>query len=429
MTFVALETCLVPDAVALAAQVWQRPGAVVLWSADGSGPSYVACEPDRTATGLDPDPCLTFDPEAGNWGDVPRWVGVLPYEAERERMERPDWCEPDLRPPALVAECRWWRYPAVAVIGRRVTIVGDDWAAVRRLKSLLESRVSIDLSFSISLRPGLDSESAHRRRIEAALGAIGQGEIYEINLARRFELDLRGSALGCLVGLSRWAPAPFAAGLRLPGPGEGRPLEVVSTSPELFLDLSPSGRVVTLPIKGTRPRGSDAASDRALLAELAADPKEHAELAMVVDIERNDLGRVARIGSIVTEPPHLIPHRSVFHRQAQVSAWLCPGVNRAELLASLLPSGSITGAPKVRAMELVRAWELHRRGLYTGAFGFVTRAGGMRLAMAIRTLCARGGRAEYFVGGGIVADSQPDREVEETRWKAAQLLKAARAGR
>ncbi len=422
---VALQTSLAPDAVALAAKLWSRPGAALLWSADASGPSFVACDPDAVSAELDPEPDLGFDREANAWGSVPRWVGVLPYEAQRARMERPAWCEPDRRPGPLLEHNRWWRYPAVAVIDRRVTLVGDDWPAVEHLKSLLESRVNHDLGFAISMLPQLDTDAEHSARIRAALSAIGQGEVYEINLARRFDLELSGSALGCLVGLSRWAPAPFAAALRLPGEPA---LDVVSTSPELFVDCNPSGRVVTLPIKGTRPRGIDAVTDAALRAELAADPKEQAELSMVVDIERNDLGRVARIGSVVAEPPYVAVHRTVFHRQAQVSAWLRDGVDRAELLTSVLPSGSITGAPKIRAMELIGQWERHRRGLYTGALGFVTRAGGLRLAMAIRTLCSLDGRAQYFVGGGIVADSVPEREVEETRWKAAQLLRAARGG-
>jgi anthranilate/para-aminobenzoate synthase component I len=156
---------------------------------------------------------------------------------------------------------------------------------------------------------------------------------------------------------------------------------------------------------------------------LDADPKERAELTMILDVERNDLGRVARTGSVrVAEPPHVVRLPSVHHRLATLEAELRDGVSRAALLASFLPSGSVTGAPKRRAMQLIRELEPHRRGLYTGVFGCIGHDGGLELGMAIRTLVSRGGVGHYFTGGGIVADSVPEREVEETLWKAESVL-------
>ena len=160
--------------------------------------------------------------------------------------------------------------------------------------------------------------------------------------------------------------------------------------------------------------------------ELDQDPKELAELTMIVDVERNDLGRVAIPGSVrVTSPPRVVTHRTVHHRVACVAARARPDVSRDDVLRALLPSGSVTGAPKVRAMEVIAALEPRRRGLYTGAIGHVAHDGSLTLSMAIRTAVLRGDEGEYWTGGGIVADSDPEREVEETRWKALQLQRAS----
>jgi anthranilate/para-aminobenzoate synthase component I len=158
------------------------------------------------------------------------------------------------------------------------------------------------------------------------------------------------------------------------------------------------------------------------MAALDADPKERAELAMVIDVERNDLGRIAVPGSVeLIGRPRVITRGTVHHREATLRARLRPGLGRADLVRAMLPSGSVTGAPKVRAMEVIAALEAERRGLYTGALGAVFGDGTLRLSMAIRTLTVRDGEGHYFAGGGIVADSDPVRELEETRWKALQL--------
>jgi anthranilate/para-aminobenzoate synthase component I len=290
---------------------------------------------------------------------------------------------------------------------------------VLELQALLRRERHCPLEVQLTAASNPLAHGEHRQRIEQALRRITDGDVYEVNLARRIDLQVSGNALGILARISKWAQSEYAAALVLPDGAE-----VVSTSPELFLELEPNGHCRTLPIKGTRPRGGDAASDARLRDELERDPKERAELTMVVDLERNDLGRVAAVGTVRAAEPYVTQLTSVFHRQAEVSAELRPGVGRSELLLSMLPSGSVTGAPKVRAMELIAELEAERRGLYTGAFGFVTHAGGMKLGMAIRTLSRRGNVAHYFAGGGIVADSDPEREVQETGWKALQIEKA-----
>jgi anthranilate/para-aminobenzoate synthase component I len=189
--------------------------------------------------------------------------------------------------------------------------------------------------------------------------------------------------------------------------------------------------VFTSPIKGTRPRGANATEDARLVAELEASPKERAELTMVIDVERNDLGRVSEPGSVrLVSGPSVRALPTVHHREATLGARLKRGISRRDVLLAMLPSGSVTGAPKARAMEMIAELEPHRRGLYTGAYGSIDHQGSVELAMAIRVLVMRRGVGHYFSGGGIVAESDPAAEVEETTWKAAALFGpgAARVG-
>ncbi len=300
---------------------------------------------------------------------------------------------------------------------RGVRVVGDDAREVDRLaRSLSQAprRRGCEISAAEAPEPG----AVHAQRIRAALELIARGELYQVNLARRFRFRVEGHPLAQLERMTRRARAPYAALIRC---GE---VDVVSTTPELLLRLEPSRRLLTAPIKGTRPRGRDARSDALLAAELEADPKERAELAMIIDVERNDLGRVATTGSVrLLGAPRVVTHPSIHHRVARVAARLRPELGRSELLEAMLPSGSVTGAPKIRAMDAIAELEAHRRGLYTGAFGVLSHDGGLQLAMAIRTLTVRDGEGHYFAGGGIVADSDPDREVEETLWKSVQMLR------
>lgn len=403
-----------PRALDLGRRLADRPGLVLLGPGFGPGARYVACDPVDEATGFDPEPALAVDPGAGPLGTVPRWVGLLPYEACRH-LERPRRAGArDLRPAPLLSTPRWVRYPAVAVITDHVLVVGDDRASVDRLAALL-ARPARPAPASARLI-GAEPTPRYAERVRMALGHIAAGEIYQVNLARRFELALEGPTLELFAALERAAPAPYGLALAL---GD---LGCVGGSPELCLRTTPGGTVLTAPIKGTRPRGFDAASDAALVAALEQDPKERAELVMVVDLERNDLGRVARPGSVrVLGPARVVTHPTVHHRVAVVTGRLRPGLSRADLLAAMLPSGSVTGAPKVRAMELVAELEAHRRGLYTGAYGVLRRDGTLLMAMAIRTLVRRGEEGHYFAGGGIVADSDPGQELMETAWKSRQL--------
>lgn len=391
------------------------PGAFYLRDEDRS---FLGAFSVAESAALDPEP----ESRAAGGPDVPRWIGLLPYEAFRG-VEGPG--RDEHREAPLLSACRWRRYAAVAVedaSGARVE--GESVEAVERLVEALEgSKPTVGENASggdrVSLRAAGQPEPAevHRVRVERALEWIARGELYQVNLARRFDFEATGHPFELLERLGALGEAPFAAALEWDGLG------VVSSSPELFLDHDEaSGRVETRPIKGTRPRSTDPATDLSLRVELDSSEKERAELAMVIDLERNDLGRVARTGTVqVVRAPHVISHPTVHHREASVAAWLRPEITRRELLEVTLPSGSVTGAPKRRAMQLIAELEAARRGLYTGALGYRSHSGRLRLSMAIRVLVLAGRRAHYFAGGGIVADSDPRAEVEETLWKAEQL--------
>ncbi len=404
------------DVFLLAQRLRGRADVSLFWGQHGRV-AYLSCDPAARSAELDPEPELAFAPGSPLAG-VPRWVGLLPYECRRE-LERAGHGQRRAAP--HVSEPCWLRYAAVAVIDERgVRVVGDDRDRMRELAARL-SEPAPAREIALALRGPIESPNLHEARIVRALEHIRAGKLYQVNLARRFELSVRGHATDLLARLCARSRPPYAAAFSWGA------LDVVSLSPELFLKIDASGTAFTSPIKGTRPRGVSAAHDAQLMHELDIDPKERAELTMVLDVERNDLARVSVPGSVVlVEPPHVETHETVHHRVATLRASLRSNATRAEVLGWMLPSGSVTGAPKVSAMDLIAELEAERRGLYTGAFGYLAHDGSLELGMAIRTLTARDGVGHYFAGGGIVADSDPAREVEETLWKAEALLRHAR---
>jgi len=255
----------------------------------------------------------------------------------------------------------------------------------------------------------------HRANVRRILDYLAAGDAYQVNLTQPFAAPLAVPAWRLFDALMRRHPVPHAAYLDV---GDAR---LVANSPELFLRRR-GARVETHPIKGTRPRGDTPARDAALAAELARDPKERAEHVMIVDLERNDLGRVAETGSVRVEAhAALESHATVHHLVSRVSAVVKPNIGLAELLRATFPGGSITGAPKRRAMEIIAELEEAPRGPYTGAFGFFAANGDLELGLAIRTAVVRDGAVRWGAGGGIVADSDPDRELAESWLKTAAL--------
>ncbi len=260
------------------------------------------------------------------------------------------------------------------------------------------------------------------RAVARCIEYIAAGDIFQVNLSQRFEVPNAPDPRTTYRMLRACNPANYSAYLEFRQ--AARLCAVLSSSPELFLRVR--GRhVVTRPIKGTRGRCGDERTDAAACADLLASPKDNAELAMIVDLLRNDLGRVCRYGSIrVTEPAALEAHPTVFHLVATVEGELRPDVDPAGLLRATFPGGSITGAPKIRAMEIIDEMEAVARGVYTGCLGIISADGDCEWNIAIRTMVYDGGRALIQAGGGIVADSRPDDEYHETLHKARALIEA-----
>lgn len=258
---------------------------------------------------------------------------------------------------------------------------------------------------------------AYTAAVRRVLDYIRAGDVYQVCLSREYAGETSTAPLALACGILARCPAPFAAALTF---GEQT---LLSTSPERFLRLDASGHVRTEPIKGTRPRGRHREEDGAYLEQLRASEKEAAELAMITDLLRNDLGRVCAYGSVqVTEPRALRTHHNVHHAHSVIEGQLRPDCDWVDLLRATLPGGSITGAPKIRAMEILEELEPHRRGAYCGCIGYLGVDGRMDLSIAIRTVWVEGGRVRIHAGSGIVAESDPDREFEETEHKARGIL-------
>ena len=270
------------------------------------------------------------------------------------------------------------------------------------------------------------SRLEYEERVEVIRGHIERGGIYQANLTRRLETPFDGDPWARYRLLRTGDPSLFSAFLDLgPSPETGRPRALLSASPEPFLSLDPAGTVASDPIKGTRPRGRDHAEDRALACELLTSAKDRAENVMIVDVLRNDLGRVCRPGSVrVPRLCRLERTAAVQHLVSTVTGRLASGRDAFDLLAASFPGGSITGAPKIRAMEILERLEPVRRGPYTGALGWIGPDGAMQTSILIRTFVADGRRLTLHVGVGITWGSDPAAEWDETVAKARGPLGA-----
>ena len=275
-----------------------------------------------------------------------------------------------------------------------------------------------DRAWELSALSCEPSDAAFAANVARTVEYIRAGDAFQANIARRFSAEFRGCPRAFAHAAIRANNAWFGAAIDLPNDGK-----LVSMSPESFLRVYPDGTIVTRPIKGTRPTSTDP-------RELLESDKDAAELAMIVDLMRNDLGRVAEIGSVeVTTARVLETHVTVHHGVAEVRARLAPQVDWLELLAATFPPGSVTGAPKVRAMQIIDELEPTPRGFYCGAIGFIARSGHAALNVAIRTAqlgaeSANGVRTvAYHAGCGIVVESSPADEVAETHAKTRALAR------
>ena len=292
------------------------------------------------------------------------------------------------------------------------------WYSVGDLASRLAETANPAICGRPDFQPSM-SRDAFLAMVRRAQEYIAAGDIYQVNLSHRMESPWSGEPWAFYEALRHYSPAPNAAFLDLDS------CAVLSTSPESFLKMS--GRAIrTRPIKGTRPRRADPLADERSAFDLLTSPKEVSELVMITDLERNDLGSVCDFGSVtVPELLKLERHEQVFHLVSTVEGRLRPGVDHAAAFRACFPGGSITGAPKKRAREIIAELEPRPRGLYTGALGWFGFNGESQFSIAIRTVLIERGEAHFHVGSGIVADSSPEAEWQETLDKAAGILLAA----
>lgn len=371
--------------------------------------------------------CMPDEPVAAGPYFTGGLVGFLSYDSARYFEEIPDIAEDDLRIDdvtlfavdsyilfdhlkrrALCCSVPDSREPAALLAERvlaalaRHPLVGNSPAAVR---------VG---AFSSNF-----SEAAFRQAVEKAKEYIFAGDIYQVNISQRLSAPIEGDPFSVYLVLRDINPSPFAAYMDL---GD---LRIAGCSPERLVQLR-GDSAQTRPIAGTYRRGSNSAEDEALRRRLLADAKERAEHIMLVDLERNDLGRVCGYGSVrVDELMVTESYSHVNHIVSNVKGVLRPGLDQFDLLAACFPGGTITGCPKVRTMEVIEELEPVRRGIYTGAMGYFGYDGNMDLNIVIRTMLVKEGQAYVQAGAGIVADSVPSREYGETLRKAQALLEAA----
>ncbi len=294
---------------------------------------------------------------------------------------------------------------------------------LRQVREDLSSLRGLSASAGIEIRSVSEQEPAHF--IDAVVRAkehIAAGDVYQANLSREWvaSLDSGTDAAAIYASLCRANPGPFAGAARWNG------IEILSSSPERLLRVR-NGIAATRPIAGTRPRSEDDQTDNSLSTELFSHPKERAEHVMLIDLERNDLGRVCEPGSVeVDEMMVLESYAHVHHIVSNVSGRLRADVTPGQAISAVFPGGTITGCPKIRCMEIISELEEGPRGAYTGSFGYLNRDGSLDLNILIRTMVKQRDTLTFRAGSGIVADSDPGAELEETRAKAEGMLRALR---
>ncbi len=423
-----------PSALARALAARCGPEGLVLLNGDG-GPLG-----RRAVLGVDPleTVCcrgLPGDPGASDPFEALRlmaerggpWLGWLAYEAGA-------WVEPSVpwRDPEMASLWAVHHDPLIHfdLADRRCWLEGRDPQRLERLAALIKALPlppCVDSAAPIPLSAWRwhTSPAAYAAQVGELLERIAAGDLFQANLTACCEtwLEAAPDALALWGRLSRACPAPFA-GVAI-GSGAAAGEAVISASPERFLQLSPDGLVETRPINGTRPRSAEADQDAAAAADLVCDPKDRAENVMIVDLLRNDLGRVCAPGSITV--PQLVgleSYAQVHHLTSVVCGRLAPGRDLVDLLRACWPGGSISGAPKLRACSRLHGLEPVPRGPYCGSLFHWDVAGGFDSSILIRSVMARGRRLRVHAGGGIVADSDPAAEAEEMGWKIQPLLQA-----
>ncbi len=357
-------------------------------------------------------------------------IGYLAYELAHHLELLPGAAENNLGLPELNIAFYDW------VVARDET-TGETWAIATGLPDggeagardrldWIEERIHKPPATASTPRPAVTAsrvtsnftKDAYLRAVRTVKDYIAAGDVYQVNITQRFEADITGDPWELYRRLRHVNPSPFSAYLGFPE------VSVLSASPEEFLKLE-DGLLRTRPMKGTRPRGISASEDRKVASELLASEKDRAENVMIVDLMRNDLGRVCVPGSIsVPELFAIEEYPTVYQMVSTVTGRTYAGVGPVEILEACFPGGSVTGAPKIRAMEIIDEIEPVQRSVYCGAIGYIGFDGSLLMSVPIRNILVTGNKAYIQVGGGIVADSDPDAEYRESLDKAAGSLMA-----
>ncbi len=357
------------------------------------------------------EPVATFASDAGDAD----WSRLDDYLSSRTIKER--WDDP-VPPGALVGGFTYeggYYFEAY----EQVEVVPRDACLPQTVAKAVDQTGSVQWKEAVS-------REQYGKMVRAAQRYIEAGDIYQVNLARSFEAEMAGLDANEFFKFLYWGTQAPLGGM-IPFKQDGIEVQVCSSSPELFLRID--GREIsTRPIKGTRPRDRDPERDRQNAFELRTCSKEIAELVMITDLERNDLGRICKYGSV--QVPELLQAEAfshVHHLVSTVTGQLKEGVSTVEAVRKCFPGGSITGAPKRRSMEIIRELELEPRGIYTGAMGYFGFDGTAQFNIAIRTCEIAGNRIKFFTGSGITWGSDPDQEFDETCHKATGMMEAAGA--
>lgn len=343
-------------------------------------------------------------------------LGYFSYDLGRRVETMPEQAEKDLNTPDMAVGLYEW---AVVVDHKlkKAYLVGQNIEQAWQWLDKQEAEQSVDFALSGDWQSNMTKES-YATRFDKVQEYLLSGDCYQINLAQRFNAPYQGSEWQAYLKLESANQAPFSAFIRMPESS------ILSISPERFLELK--DRVIeTKPIKGTRPRSEDPKQDNANAHDLQTAEKDQAENLMIVDLLRNDIGRVASPGSV--HVPKLFDIESfpaVHHLVSTIRANLDEQYSPADLLRACFPGGSITGAPKVRAMQIIEELEPHRRSAYCGSIGYISRHGRMDTSITIRTLVAENHKLYAWAGGGVVADSDCASEYQETLDKLSKILPA-----
>jgi anthranilate synthase component 1 len=372
-------------------------------------------------------------------------VGYIGYDCVRELEDLPNAPTDDLGLPDLallltrtmvVFDHFAQRAVVIANVSRPTDVDQAYDDAVARCEEVIERlaaplgapRIDLDTEASIQFSSPVD-DAEFEKWTSTAREHIFAGDVFQVVPSRRFEAELEGSAFGSYRVLRTLNPSPYMYYLRFGGGAEHDTLEIAGSSPEPLVRVT-GDLVVTRPIAGTRPRGSTEQEDLDIERDFLSDEKERAEHVMLVDLARNDVGRVARYGSVSVDELMVIERYShVMHIVSNVTGRLADGHSAFDALTACFPAGTVSGAPKIRAMQIIDSLERTRRGPYAGVVGYFDFSGNLDTCITIRTLVASGGKAYVQAGAGIVADSDPSSEAEETRAKAEALLRAVSAAR